>query len=234
MFGAGFLPFLLLDSLQRDAKPSTRTVEEADKLTISPKPNAGTYELTQEVKTMSEEKILNGVNVSDVENLVKSIEEKPERAKCKFRAHNQWLGGGYNQSHISGFFGAGQEIAHQQSFVLDADEPPLLAGGDKGANPVEHLLNALAACLTTTLVYHAAVRGIQIEELESELEGDLDLRGFLGLSQEVRRGFQNIRVNFKVKTDAENLERLKALSKLSPVFDVTSNGTDVTVSIERK
>lgn len=99
---------------------------------------------------------------------------------------------------------------------------------------VEHLLNALAGCLTTTLVYHAAVRGITIEELESELEGDLDLQGFLGISSEVRKGYQNIRVNFKVKTDEKNLDRLKALSKLSPVFDVTSNGTNVTVSVERK
>ena len=83
-------------------------------------------------------------------------------------------------------------------------------------------------------MYHAAVRGIKIEGLESELEGDLDIRGFLGLSNEVRTGFQNIRVNFKVKTDAENIEKLKALSKLSPVFDITSNGTNVQVNIEKQ
>ena len=109
----------------------------------------------------------------------------------------------------------------------------MLAGEDKGANPVEHLLHALASCMTTTLVYHAAVRGIKIEEVESDLEGDLDLRGFLGLSDEVRRGYENIRVKFKVKTDAENIERLRALSKLSPVFDITSKGTKIDVSIER-
>jgi len=109
----------------------------------------------------------------------------------------------------------------------------VLAGGDKGANPVEHLLHALASCVTTTLVYHAAVRGIKIEQLESDLEGDLDLRGFLGLSDEVRRGYENIRVKFKVKTDAENIERLRALSKLSPVFDITSKGTNIDVSIEK-
>ena len=112
--------------------------------------------------------------------------------------------------------------------------PSRLTGEDLGANPVEHLLNALAGCLTSTLVYHAAIRGIKIDELESELEGDLDLRGFLGLSKDVRKGYQNIRVNFKVKTDAENLNRLKALSKLSPVFDVTSHGTNVDIQIESK
>jgi uncharacterized OsmC-like protein len=88
--------------------------------------------------------------------------------------------------------------------------------------------------LTTTLIYHAAIRGIKIEELESELEGDIDLRGFLGLTNEVRKGYENIRVNFKVKTDEKNIEKLKALSKLSPVFDVTAHGTNVDVRIERK
>ena len=95
-------------------------------------------------------------------------------------------------------------------------------------------LHVLAGCLTTTLVYHAAERGIKVEVIESELEGDLDIRGFLGLSNTVRSGFQNIRVNFKVKTDSDNIEKLKALSKLSPVFDMTSHGTKVQVNIERK
>jgi len=88
--------------------------------------------------------------------------------------------------------------------------------------------------MTTTMVYHAAIRGINLEEVESELEGDIDLRGFLGLSDEVRRGYEEIRVNFKVKTDAENIEKLKAFSRLSPVYDVVSNGTRVKVRIERK
>jgi uncharacterized OsmC-like protein len=142
--------------------------------------------------------------------------------------------GGHNHSVIGKFFGVNQENEHQTKLELDADEPPLLAGHDKGANPVEHLLNALAACLTTTLIYHAAVRGIKIDELESDLEGNIDLRGFLGISKEVRRGYQDINVNFKVKTDAENVDKLRALSKLSPVFDVTTNGTKVNVNIERK
>jgi hypothetical protein len=88
--------------------------------------------------------------------------------------------------------------------------------------------------MTTTMVYHAAVRGIKLEEVESELEGDLDLRGFFGISDEVRPGYEEIRVNFKVKTDAENLETLKELIKLSPVYDVVSSGTRVNVQIEKK
>ncbi len=84
------------------------------------------------------------------------------------------------------------------------------------------------------MVYHAAVRGIKLEEVESELEGDLDLRGFFAISDEVRPGYQEIRANFKVKTDAENVETLKELIKLSPVYDVVSNGTRVNVQIETK
>ena len=180
------------------------------------------------------EKIVNGVNVEAVQNTVSAIKDKPEIAQFKFRLHNKWIRGGHNHSVVQNFYGANQENSHLQTLELDADEPPILAGTDKGANPVEHLLNALAACLTTTLVYHAAIRGIKIDELESDLEGDIDLRGFLGLTNEVRKGYQNIRVNFKVKTNSENIEKLKALSKLSPVFDVTTKGTNVDVHIESK
>jgi uncharacterized OsmC-like protein len=180
------------------------------------------------------EKIVNGVNVTDVENTVSAIKKKPDIAQFKFRLHNKWIEGGYNHATIGNFYGANQENSHLQTFEWNADEPPLLAGKDRGANPVEHLLAALAACVTTTLIYHAAIRGIKIDELESNLEGDIDLRGFLGLTNEVRRGYENIRVNFKVKTDEENIEKLKALSKLSPVFDVTTRGTKVDVQIEKK
>ena len=88
--------------------------------------------------------------------------------------------------------------------------------------------------MTTTMVYHAAVRGIKLEEVESELEGDIDLKGFLAISDKVRPGYQEIRVNFKVKTDVDNVERLKALTRLSPVYDVVSNGTRVKVKVEKK
>lgn len=178
-------------------------------------------------------KILNGVDTEAVNNLVSTLTENPGLAAFKFRLKNKWIDCGHNRSTISDFHGTGQDIAHLKTFELDSDEPQILAGKDQGANPVEHLLNALAACLTTTMVYHAALRGIKIDALESELEGDIDLRGFLGISDEIRRGYQNIRVKFRVKTDAQNLARLKALCKLSPVFDVVSKGTSVDVQVER-
>jgi len=181
----------------------------------------------------SSKQVLNGVNVTAVNELIENVQTEPELAKSKFHIKNSWITCGQNQSRVESFYGAKQENPYEIPFTLNADEPPLLAGHGKDANPVEHLLHALASCVTTTLVYHAAVRGIKIEKLESEVQGDLDIRGFLGVSNEVRRGYKNIRINFKVKTDEKNIEELKALSKLSPVFDVTSNGTNVEVNIEK-
>lgn len=178
--------------------------------------------------------MFNGIHMETLQGTVNAIAQEPELGACKFRASNLWLGGNHNRSTISGFYGARQEIAHKQQFVLDADEPPILAGNDEGANPVEHLLNALAACVTTSMVAHAAVRGIHIEELESELEGDLDLRGFLGLDQDVPKGFTDIRIRFKVKTDARNMEILKTLTAFSPVLNTITRGARVDVQVEQK
>ena len=178
--------------------------------------------------------VVNGVDLEVLQGTVQAIEGEPELGKCKFRATNQWLGGAHNCTTVSGFYGAKQEFAHKQTFTLHADEPPILAGGDDGANPVEHLLNALAACVTTSMVAHAAVRGIHIEALESELEGDIDLRGFLGLSNEVPKGFTDIRVNFKVKTDVDNIEQLQRLIGFSPVLNTLTQSPRIAIQIQRQ
>ena len=115
---------------------------------------------------------------------------------------------------------------------MDADEPAILAGRDEGANPVEHLLHALASCVTTSMVAHAAVRGIEIEELESELEGDIDLRGFLGLEKAVPKGYTDIRIRFRVKAKPEDLPRIKELAKFSPVFNTITQGANVQLEVE--
>jgi len=177
---------------------------------------------------------VNGIDMDTLQGTVQAIQQDPELGSCRFRARNTWLGGNHNCSTITGFYGAGQEIAHKQSFELHADEPPILAGSDDGANPVEHLLNALAACVTTSMVAHAAVRGIHIEELESELEGDIDLRGFLGLSDDVPKGYTDIRVKFKVRADVDNMERLKRLTSYSPVLNTITQGANVAIQVEAK
>jgi len=177
---------------------------------------------------------INGIQMEMLRGTVQAIEKEPDLGQCRFRARNTWLGGNHNCTTITGFYGARQEIAHKQQFELHADEPPILAGNDEGANPVEHLLNALAACVTTGMVAHAAVREIHIEELESELEGDIDLNGFLGLSEEVAKGFTGIRINFRVKADVDNMERLKRLTAYSPVFNTLTRGVPVDIQVEPK
>ena len=177
---------------------------------------------------------INGINLDVLQETVKAIEQDAELGKCKFRASNKWIGGDHNRTTITGFYGAKQEMEHKQPFELDADEPPVLAGEDQAPNPVEHLLHALAGCITTGIVAHAAVRNIHIQELESELEGDIDLRGFLGLSEDVPKGYTNIRMKIKVKTDEDNLERLKKLTEYSPVLKTITEGAKVDIQLEPK
>jgi uncharacterized OsmC-like protein len=177
---------------------------------------------------------LNGVDVNHVVNAVNAFVENEELANFKFHLKNKWIEGGHSQSKITSCFGASQENTHDDPFELNSDVHPIFAGKDRGASPPEHFLNALASCLTTTLVYHAAVQGIKIEELESEIEGDIDFRGMLGISDDIRKGYENIRVNFKIKSDTDDIEKLKELTTFSPILDVAQNGTNVDVSIESK
>src|SRR6516162_11424952 len=123
--------------------------------------------------------IINGVAVDGLFSTIEAVKATPSIAKFKFRIRNQWETGSRNRSTVVGFTGANQELSHPNPFTLEADEPAILLGKDSAANPVEHLLHALASCLTTSMVYHAAARGVQIEEIESTFEGDIDLHGFL-------------------------------------------------------
>lgn len=189
---------------------------------------------SNQVRADRNDGMVNGIHLETLQGTVNAIAQDPDLGACKFRATNKWMGGAHNCTTVKGFYGAKQEIAHKQTFELHADEPPILAGNDDGANPVEHLLNALAACVTTSMVAHAAVRGIEIDEMESELEGDIDLRGFLGLDSEVPKGFTDIRMKFTVKTDTDNLEQLKMLSAFSPVFNTLMQGARVDIAVEAK
>ena len=189
---------------------------------------------TTATKEEKKNEIRNGVDVTALGEVLEAVQGDPASAKFQFRAKNTWLGGGHNRSEIKGFYGACQEdTSRTEPFVLDNAEPPVLLGQDQGANPVEYVLHALAGCMTTTMVYHAAARGITIESVETELEGDLDLHGFLRLDENVRNGYENIRVNFKVKSDASP-EQLADLAKMSPVFDIVSNPVPITVNLEKQ
>ncbi|HVY54637.1 MAG TPA: OsmC family protein [Thermodesulfobacteriota bacterium] len=181
--------------------------------------------------------VVNGVNVTRLGNTVEAIKGNAEVAKFRFRASNKWFTGAHNRTTIKDFYGACQEDAsRKEAFVLDNDEPDVLLGEDKGANPVEYVLSALLGCMTTTMIYKAAANGIVLDEVDSSIEGDLDLRGMLELEDGVRNGFQDIRVRFTVKTDAQSgqLEILERLCRTSPVFDIITNPVPVSVTLESK
>ena len=183
---------------------------------------------------INKQKIVNGINVDELFATVDAIRVEPEIAKFDFRASNKWVNGGNNQTTVNGYYGACQEFSRDEPFIFQKDEPPILLGTDKGANPVEYALAALAGCLTTSLVYYAAARGIELEEIESNFEGDLDLQGFLGMDETVRNGYENIRVTFKIKARApeEKLQELVELAqKRSPVFDIITNKVPVSVGL---
>ena len=180
---------------------------------------------------------LNGVAVDKLYETIEQIKATPHLGSFKFRSRTRWVEGGRNQSTILNIYGAGEEQpARSEPFVLDADEPALLLGTDTAPNPVEFLLHALTACVTTSLVYHAAAKGIRIESVESRTEGDIDLRGFLGIDPTVPKGFQNIRIAFKIKADVPD-EQLEELCRLgptfSPVHDTVTRAVNVSVSLDR-
>ncbi|MBN1442730.1 MAG: OsmC family protein [Planctomycetes bacterium] len=180
---------------------------------------------------------INGVAVDRLFETVENLRQMPDLASFKFRQTNRWIHCGHNRSEIKNFYGAGEEQTDRKKpFVLDADEPPLLLGTDKGANPVEYLLHALTACVTTSIVYHAAAKGVRIEELESRTEGDIDLRGFLGIDDAIPRGYQDIRMKFKIKANVPE-DRLEEIVRLgpafSPVFDTVTRAVRVNVDLER-
>ena len=186
--------------------------------------------------TQTNSSVINGVDRDKLFGTIDVIKARPELAEFKFKIRNQWQDGAHNRSTIQTFFGAGTDFEHAVKFELDADEPAVLLGADQGPNPGEYLLHALAACVTSGMVYHAAARGIAIEEVESSIDGDVDLRGFLGIDRNVRNGYQEIRMKFRIKADVPD-EQLQEICKLgqqySPILDSVTNGVPVKVSAER-
>jgi len=192
--------------------------------------------MAQTAKNIEGRQSVNGVEVDKLFGTIDAIKKTPVIATFKFRASNKWLVGGHNRTTIKNYYGTQQEHERKEPFVLDADEPPILLGNDQGPNPVEYALTALAACVTTSIVYHAAAKGIKLNSVESRLEGDIDLQGFLGLSKEVPRGYKEIRMFFKIDADApdEKLEEIVQLGPTySPVYDTITRAVPVKVKLEK-
>ena len=184
--------------------------------------------------TTTTDPVRNGVDTAALFATIDAVKADHEIAKFQFRATNTWVSGTHNRSTIHGFHGAKQEMTHQQPFVMDADHPPVLVGADEGPTPVEYVLHALAACLTAGLANVAAARGVQLDEVSSTVEGDIDLLGILGLSSDVRNGFQQIKVSFRLRgDDPEKLrEVVERSTKRSAVYDIITNGVPVAIEVD--
>jgi uncharacterized OsmC-like protein len=186
------------------------------------------------VETKKDRGPRNGVDTPTLFATLDAVRSQPELAKFQFRVANRWVKGTHSRSRIESFSGAGGEQAHKQAFEYDADHHTVLVGTDEGPTPVEFLLHGLAACITAGIANIAAARGVTLTEITSRIEGDIDLRGILGLSNEVRNGYQRIRASFDIKGDApaEKLREIVEQSRArSAVFDVLTNGVPVEVAV---
>ena len=179
----------------------------------------------------------NGVDTPNLLATINAVKEMPALAKFQFRASSRWVSGTYSESQVESFSGAGGEHQHQTTFRYGADHPAVLVGQDRGPTPIEFLLHGLASCITAGIGNIAAARGVTLTSVESQVEGDIDLRGILGLSDEVRNGYERIRINFTIAGDAPP-EKLRAIVEQSrarsAVFDVLTNGVPVDVSINTR
>ena len=188
----------------------------------------------QAVETKAERGPRNGIDTPTLFATLNVVKGQPELAKFQFRATNRWIRGTNSRSRIEPFKGAGGVHAHKGVHEYDADHPAVLVGGDEAPTPVEFLLHAIAACITSGIANIAAARGVTLTEVRSTVEGDIDLLGILGLSDQVRNGYEKIRVSFEIKGDAppEKLRQIVEQSRArSAVYDVLSHGVPVEITV---
>jgi uncharacterized OsmC-like protein len=179
----------------------------------------------------------NGVDTTALFGALDAVKAQPAAAKFQFRARNQWLSGTHSRSTIHDFFGLGEEQTHLDSHSYEADHPKQLVSTDKAPTPVEFLLHALAACITAGIGNVAAARGIELTRVQSEVRGDIDLVGLLGIDTTVRNGYQGIEIRIEIEGDAgaEDLRKVVERSVArSAVYDVLSNGTKVSVEVQTR
>ncbi len=177
--------------------------------------------------------LTNGVDVGQLMNVIGEIENNQDYAKFQFRANNQWINGGLTRSRIKEFYaGNAEDSTRKEAFTVDADEPLIAAGHDSAPNAMEYVLHALASCLTGTLVYHAAVRGIHIDAVESNYTGNMDVRGLFGLAEDVHKGFNKVTVEMRVKSKA-SVDELTECAMFSPVYEMVSKALPVEFKLTR-
>jgi uncharacterized OsmC-like protein len=196
---------------------------------------SGSNDLTgRSASAMAMATVNNGVNVQALLDARESLKGAPDAAKFTWRASCQWRNGTHSTSTVDGFFGLGEEQRHKTVTTFEADHPEIFASADHGVTPIEYVLVGLASCLTAGVAAVAQNRGIQLRSVESTLEGTMDIRGILGVDSEVRNGYDDIKVTFKIDADASKpeIEALVAQSqKRSAVYDVITNPVNVTVEV---
>lgn len=189
-----------------------------------------TPQQTTEVKPI----VRNGVDVTSLVEHIEAIQQNPVLAEFKFRNANKWIDGGLNRSMFTGFYGAAEERPHVKQMTFENDEPLVLLGQDSAPNPVEWILHAVVGCITTTTIYHAAARGIRIDEMSTKIEGDLDLRGILDIPGYDRPGYRKMVLDVTIKGDAPD-DVLKELVEFarnhSPAVDVATNGSPLQLTV---
>ena len=183
---------------------------------------------------MATTSVNNGVNVQALLDAREALKGAPEATKFTWRASCKWLNGTHSQTNVNGFFGLGQEQQHKTESSFEADHPEIFASEDHAITPIEYVLVGLASCLTAGVAAVAQNRGIQLRSVESKLEGKMDIRGILGMDSDVRNGYDDIKVTFKIDADAskQEIEAVVAQSqKRSAVYDVITNPVNVTVEV---
>ena len=174
----------------------------------------------------------NGVNTPALFATIDVVKNQPQLGSFQFRANGEWLGGTHTRTTMSEFFGAGGEHTHKSAHTAEADHPAVLCGEDAGPTPVEYVLHALAACLTAGIANIAAARGVTLHSVKPSLRGDIDLRGILGLSNEVRNGFSSIGVSFAISGDAPEAKLREIVQQAcdrSAVLDIISHGVPISI-----
>ncbi len=177
---------------------------------------------------------MNGVDTPTLFATINAVAGQPELARFTFRASQTWKQGTHSQGRFEKFFGAGTEHTHANDVVYDFDHPAVLVGKDNGPTPVEMLLISLAGCIMAGIANIAAARGVTLSSVTSKIEGDIDLQGILGISKDVRNGYQGVRLSFDIKGDAPAEKLRKIVDQgvaRSAVYDVLTNGVPVTIDV---
>ena len=177
----------------------------------------------------------NGVDTPKQFATIGHVAAQPELAKFQFRTESRWIDGTHSRSAMTTFLGAGGEHSHKSEYAAEADHPAVLCGADQGPTPVEHLLHALSSCLIAGIANVAAARGVTLKRVEAIVEGDIDLRGILGLAEDVRNGYQGIRMSFRISGDAspDKLREIVEQSRArSAVYDVLTKGVPISLAVD--